>query len=148
MAFFISILRIFPHPKHFRHNLWQAAAEFQKMNVVRFLIVLLFICMSASAQVSVTVKGAPAWSKPTKERYYYLPDIETYYDRHSGEYIFLNDGYWTRGKKLPTAYRSYDLKRARSVVIRNYHGGAPYVHYSTHRVKYVRSPKYYNPGRR
>jgi len=123
-------------------------AGIPKTNAVRFLIVLLFICMSASGQVSVTVKGAPAWSKPTKERYYYLPDIETYYDRHSGEYIFLNNGYWTRGKKLPPSYRRYDLKRARSVVIRNYSGAAPYVHYSTHRVKYVRSPKYYNSYRR
>lgn len=99
----------------------------------------------ASAKVSVTIDKAPAWGPSVKkERYYYLPDIETYYDLDSSEYIYLHNGYWTRAKKLPAVYRGYNLQTGRTVVIRNYYGNAPYVHYSTHRVKYVRGPKYYH----
>jgi hypothetical protein len=95
----------------------------------------------AKAQVSVNVSiKAPAWGPPvTTERYYYMPDIETYYDVPTREYIYIDNGSWVRARNLPVIYRDYDLYRGRKVIINDYRGNAPYVFYNTHRVKYVKA---------
>lgn len=94
------------------------------------------------AQVSVNVNvGIPAWGVPvTTERYYYLPDIETYYDIPSREYIYLRDGLWVRSASVPVIYQRYDFHRGRKIVITDYRGNAPYAFYNVHRVKYVPGP--------
>lgn len=104
---------------------------------------LLLVFNLSNAQRSITVYGkAPDWGPSvTTERYYYIPDLETYYDVRSREYIYLNDGIWVRRTSLPTAYRNYDLYAGRKVIINDYSGNAPYVYYSTHKVKYVKSYK-------
>lgn len=106
---------------------------------------LLMLIQVANAQVSVSVNiGTPAWGPTvTTERYYYMPDIETYYDIHSREYIYVNNGYWVRQRTLPVAYRDYDFYRGRTVIINDYRGAAPYVHYTTHKVKYAKGPKHW-----
>lgn len=107
-------------------------------------LVMLFQVSTAQVSVSVNIGTAPAWGPSvTTERYYYMPDIETYYDIHSREYIYLNNGYWVRHRTLPVVYRDYDLRRGRTVIIHDYRGRAPYVHYTTHKVKYVKGPKYH-----
>lgn len=106
---------------------------------------LVMLFQVATAQVSVSVNiGAPAWGPAvTTERYYYMPDIDTYYDLSSREYIYVNDGYWVRRRTLPVVYRDYDFYRGRTVVIHDYRGAAPYVHYTTHKVKYAKGPKHW-----
>lgn len=112
------------------------------MKTMRFLWLgaLLLSCGLSQAQVSVTVNSrAPVWRPPvTTERYYYIPEIETYYDVRSSEYIYVNDGMWVRRRSLPVVHRNYDLNGCRKVVINDYRGNAPYVYYTTHKVKYVK----------
>jgi len=110
------------------------------MKTLKFFLALTLLSFSYSgAQVSVTVNsGIPAWGVPvTSERYYYIPDIETYYDLSSREYIYLRDGIWVRSATVPAPYRDYDFYHGRKIVINDYNGNAPYAFYNIHRVKYV-----------
>src|SRR5690606_41302109 len=98
-------------------------------------MMMLFQTAKAQVSVSVNIGTAPAWGPAvTTERYYYLPDIDTYYDIPSRQYIYVHDGYWVRRPHLPVAYRDYDFRRGRPVVIQDYRGAAPSVHYTTHHV--------------
>lgn len=107
-----------------------------------FLICVLMSTTYSFAQVSVNVNvGIPVWGVPvTTERYYYIPDIETYYDIPSREYIYLHDGVWVRSVNVPVIYRHYDFHHGRKIVINDYRGNAPYAFYNVHRVKYVPAP--------
>ncbi|HYM93507.1 MAG TPA: hypothetical protein VET23_05160 [Chitinophagaceae bacterium] len=42
-------------------------------------------------------------------RYYYLPDIETYYDLSTHEFVYLDNGQWLFSRGLPSLYSSYNL---------------------------------------
>jgi hypothetical protein len=111
------------------------------MKTLKYLIAatVLFNFAYTRAQVAVNVNiGIPAWGVPvTTERYYYIPDIETYYDIPSREYIYLHDGVWVRSVSVPVVYRNYDFYRGRKIIINDYRGNAPYAFYNVHRVKYV-----------
>jgi hypothetical protein len=111
------------------------------MKTLKLLVsgILLFSFFFSSGQAIIqTSRNIPAWGVPvTSERYYYLPDIETYYDIPSGQYVHLRDGNWVRSNTVPAAYRNYDFQRGRKVVINDYRGNAPYTYYNVHRVKYA-----------
>jgi len=123
------------------------------MKTIRFLtlgILLAFTAIS-NAQVSVSVNinaPAPAWiAAPVPQaQFYYLPDIQVYYDRPAAQFIYLDRGAWIRSRSLPAAYRGYDLHRGRTVCITDYHGNAPYSYYKSHRTRYG-SPRYHAPVR-
>lgn len=112
----------------------------------QFLIAIAFFTcsiMQAQVQVNVNVGTPPAWGPAgyTEVRYYYLPDIYTYYDVSTGHYIYLSNGKWTRATVLPVAYRNYNLYNGYKVVLHNYRGATPYVYYNTHKVKYPKGYK-------
>ena len=110
------------------------------MKTLKYFIVCALMSTTYSfAQVSVNVNvGTPAWGVPvTTERYYYIPDIETYYDIPSREYIYMHNGVWVRSVSVPVIYRNYDFHRGRKIVIHDYNGRAPYAYYNVHRVKYM-----------
>jgi len=99
----------------------------------------------AQAQVSVSVNigSPPAWAPaPVEARYYYLPDIATYYDINTAQYVYMSNHHWVRTSALPVAYRSYDLYHAPRVVVSNYRGNAPYVYHTTYVKRY---PSHYRP---
>ena len=106
------------------------------------ITMILFVSSSIRAQVSVNlnVGTPPVWGPVvTTEEYYYLPDINSYYDIRQSQYIYLNNGNWIRSGTLPRRYRSYNLNTGHVVVINDYHGRNPYVHYKAHKVKYYKN---------
>lgn len=113
------------------------------MKTIKFTIalVLFFITtgMTAQAKVNINFGTPPVWAPtaPVKVQYYYLPDIETYYDVPSKQYIYSRNGVWTRSTSLPDRYRAYDLYKGRTVYLNDYRGNTPYVFYKQHRVKYA-----------
>ncbi|AWH85358.1 hypothetical protein HYN59_09630 [Flavobacterium album] len=112
------------------------------------LSVIAFVtCTFSQAQVSVNINlgNPPAWgpSGYTEVRYYYLPDIYSYYDVGTHEFIYTKNGTWVRTTALPPAYTRYNLYNGYKVVLTDYRGATPYVYYKTHKVKY---PKGYRPG--
>jgi hypothetical protein len=94
----------------------------------------------AQVSVNVNVGAPPAWGPVgySNVEYYYLPDVETYYDVRTTEYIYYGNGAWIRSRRLPPAYRGYDLYSGYKVVLTDYHGPAPYALYKTHKVKYYK----------
>ena len=73
---------------------------------------------------------------PTGERYYYLQDVEAYYDNQTSMYIYLSGDRWTRVKHLPSSYRNFNLNTANKVIIRDYNGNSPFYYYKAHKVKF------------
>jgi hypothetical protein len=79
--------------------------------------VLLFSLVSTQScgpgsRVSVGVQYAnPPWAPAYYPgvRYYYLPDIEAYYDLSDGDFVYLDNGQWLFSPMLPPMYGSYDL---------------------------------------
>ncbi|MCG2611963.1 hypothetical protein LZZ90_10635 [Flavobacterium sp. SM15] len=111
------------------------------MKAIRFLLAgFLFMTLSSQAQVSVNVNiGAPPVWGPVgyapEIRYYYLPDIEVYYDIPTSMFIYFDGGGWIRAAYLPYRYRHYDLYGAYKVCLDDY-GPNPYIYYKKHKVKY------------
>ncbi|MBK0368981.1 hypothetical protein [Flavobacterium agrisoli] len=102
--------------------------------------VLLFAASSMQAQVSVNVNigTPPVWGPAVSANvdYYFLPDIDVYYDIRQTQYVYLNQGRWIRSRNLPVVYKNYDLRRGRTVVINDYHGRTPYIYHDKHMSKY------------
>ena len=107
--------------------------------------VVLLIAGSASAQVSVNVNigSPPAWgpSGYAETEYYFLPDVQSYYDIRASQFIYYGNGQWIRSRYLPRQYRNYDLYNGYKVVLNDYHGRTPYTYYKSHKVKYYKGYK-------
>jgi hypothetical protein len=107
--------------------------------------IILFASSAIHAQVSVNVNlgSPPAWGPVgySNVDYYYLPDVEAYYDIRATQFIYLNGGTWTRSRYLPGPYRNYNLYNGYKVVLNDYHGSRPYSNFKSHKVKYYKGYK-------
>ena len=104
--------------------------------------IMLFAASTTQAQVSVNLNigTAPSWGPVghIETEYYYLPDVEAYYDIRATQFIYFGGGRWVRSRHLPYRYRDYDLNRGYKVVLNDYHGARPYNHFKSHKVKYYK----------
>lgn len=91
----------------------------------------------------VVIASPPEWGPVGYDHveYYYLPDIQVYYDIRQAQYIYYGQGKWIRSKRLPSYSRNYDLYKGYKVVLTDYHGKTPYVYYNAHKVKYYKGYK-------
>jgi len=108
-----------------------------------FLIgMVLFFAGAVQAQVSVNVHiGVPPPWGPVgfnEARYYYLPDVEAYYDVPSSMFIYNSGGAWVHRSHLPGKFRNYDLYGGYKVVMTDYHGDTPYKNFKENRTRYGR----------
>ncbi|MEN2403095.1 hypothetical protein GKZ90_0025130 [Flavobacterium sp. MC2016-06] len=114
------------------------------MKTIKIAIVGLFLIVAnaTQAQVSINVNigTPPAWgpSGYAEMEYYYLPDIEAYYDVRASQFIYFGGGRWVRTTYLPRQYRNYDLYGGYKVVLNDYHGRTPYVYFDRHRATYYK----------
>ena len=93
---------------------------------------------AAQAQVGVNINiGAPAWGPqvPYGTQYYYIPEIDGYYDLYAQQYIVYQDGYWV---PLPQLY-GYDPYQFHPVVIQ-YRGREPWLQSSYYHQRYAYQP--------
>lgn len=108
-------------------------------------IMMLFTSNLMNAQVSINVNLGmqPNWGPVgySSVNYYYLPDIQSYYDVRASQFIYLNGGHWVRSGHLPNHYRNYDLHQGYKVVLNDYHGSKPYTNYKYDKVKYHKGYK-------
>lgn len=109
---------------------------------IRFLVLastlLLAGVVASQLSISVHTGTSPSWGPAgyNEVRYYYLPEIETYYDVQTSRFIYLSGNRWVHRASLPPRYRHYNLRNGYKVVMQNYHGQAPYQHFKAHRAKY------------
>lgn len=114
------------------------------MKALKFIVIgmVLLIASTVQAQVAVSVNfgSPPPWGPVgyTGVRYYYLPDVEAYYDVQSSMFIYNTGGAWVHRKYLPAQYRSYDLYDGYKVVMTDYRGNAPYTYFTEYKTKYAK----------
>ena len=109
---------------------------------------LLFVSLFSACDIySYTTPSAqirydnPSWAPSYVQgvRYYYLPDIETYYDLSTGEFVYLNNGQWSYSQSLPPVYADFDLDNCFTVAI-DYNTYQPWMHQQYYVSHY---PRYY-----
>lgn len=114
------------------------------MKALKFIVIgmVLFLAGAVQAQVALSVNfgSPPPWGPVgyTGVRYYYLPDVEAYYDVQSSMFIYNTGGAWVHRKYLPRQYRSYDLYGGYKVVMTDYRGNTPYTYFTEYKTKYAR----------
>jgi hypothetical protein len=129
------------------------------MKKTMFIVAILmsgFIWQNANAQVSINIGIQPVWGPVGYDyvNYYYMPDIDAYYDVPAHVYVYQDGGVWVRRSYLPPAYASFDLYRGYKVVVndpnpwlRNDVYRTRYVSYKGHHDQVVirdsREPRYY-----
>lgn len=106
------------------------------------LILMVFTVVSqANAQFNVNVNlgTPPTWAPNTKvaTQYYYLPEINSYYDVPSERFLYVSNGKWVKSKKLPKKYSNYNLRHGKVIYLTDYRGNAPYTYNKKHKQKYV-----------
>lgn len=85
---------------------------------------------------------APVYDDVEEVHYYYLPDIEVYYDVWRHEYVYLNHGNWIYSAHMPAHYSHYNVNDGFVVVLnrkvyepwrqhRNYASEYPRYYYQT-----------------
>ncbi len=99
--------------------------------------------MQAQVSVNVNIGSPPAWGPAgySAVDYYYLPDIQAYYDIRATQFIYFGGGKWIRSRNLPNQYRNYNLYNGYKVVLNDYHGSRPYSNFKTHKAKYYKGYK-------
>ncbi len=92
---------------------------------------------NANAQVSVqfNINAQPAWGPGGYDvaQYYYIPDIDAYYDVAARDYVYMDNGNWVTTSCLPERYSNFDLYNAHKVVINE---SRPWMHYDRDRNQY------------
>jgi hypothetical protein len=85
---------------------------------------LLVSCLTvkvASAQISLSINigSQPAWGPTGYDRadYYYMPDIDSYYDVNAHQYVYMNNNVWIHSAALPPRYSNYDVYHGYKVVV-------------------------------
>lgn len=99
--------------------------------------------MQAQVSVNVNIGTPPAWGPVgySNVKYYYLPDVQAYYDIPAGQFIYVKNGKWFRSRNLPGNYKNYNLYNGYKVVLNDYRGSYPYYNYTTHKTKYYKGYK-------
>jgi hypothetical protein len=114
------------------------------MKALKLIIIGIVLLFAGTAQAQVSVRLnlglAPAWGPVGYDdaRYYYLPDVESYYDVQTSMFIYNLGGVWVHRRYLPSRYRDYDLYGGYKVVMRGYRGNTPYYHFNDYRTRYAR----------
>lgn len=94
----------------------------RKMMLLIVVLCIWFIPKNTNAQVSLNVNlnigSQPAWGPVGYDyvEYYYLPDIDVYYNVPAKRFYYFQGNRWIYSHKLPTRYH-YDFYNSYKVVI-------------------------------
>lgn len=96
------------------------------MKKIIFTAAIILSCLSvkiANAQVrfsiGVNIGSQPEWGPVGYDHadYYYMPDVDAYYDVNAHQYVYLNNNVWVHDAYLPGPYRNYDVYHGYKVVV-------------------------------
>jgi hypothetical protein len=122
------------------------------MKKLLFAAAFAFCCLSfkmASAQIhlsiGVNIGNQPEWGPVGYDRadYYYMPDIDAYYDVNAHTYIYFNNNVWVHSVVLPPRYAGYDVYHGYKVVINR---PEPWRYENVYRTRYARYRGYRDQG--
>jgi hypothetical protein len=109
------------------------------MQPLKLIVIGLLISFAATAEAQVSIRVnigmPPPWGPQVEDdvRYYYLPDVDAYYDINTSLFICFYNGHWVHRRHLPDRYQNYDLYHGRKIVVNNYRGNTPYSHCNYHK---------------
>lgn len=97
---------------------------------------LAYTTVTAQVNVSVNIGLQPVWGPVGYEHvdYYYLPEIEGYYDIPHRQFIYFNHGAWVHAAALPPQFGHVDLYHTYKVVINE---PDPWLRHDVYKAKYV-----------
>jgi hypothetical protein len=97
----------------------------------------------AQFDIKVNISNQPMWGPGGYDYvdYYYMPDIQVYYNVQRHRYVYMERGQWVSHSYLPQRYRNYDVYNARKVVMNE---PRPYLHHNDNRERYSESNDYSN----
>ena len=72
-------------------------------------------------------------TKISKIRYYYYPNIQSYFDSFEKIYYFKENGEWVSADELPKNYGGYSLYNLSRVAIEDFDGEEPYLLIEKHK---------------
>lgn len=91
----------------------------------------------ANAQVSLNINigSQPDWGPVGYDHvdYYYMPDVDAYYDVPNHQYIYLTNNTWTRRRTLPASY-NFNPYNSYKVVVNE---PRPWTRSTVYRTKYA-----------
>jgi hypothetical protein len=105
--------------------------------------ILLVSCLtfkSADAQLHISlglnIGSQPAWGPVGYDHadYYYMPDIDAYYDVAGHQYVYYQNNVWVHAGSLPPRYANYDLYHGYKVVLNQRN---PWEHAGNVRARYA-----------
>jgi len=109
---------------------------------MRYLLAFIAVVLMSStldAQLSIrlgfNLDRQPIWGPAGFDRaeYYYLPDIEVYYNVAQQRYYYNERGRWISSSRLPSRYRGFDLYSSYKVVLNE---RSPYRNHNRYRDQY------------
>jgi hypothetical protein len=91
------------------------------MKLKMLLPAIMVIALACVAEDAIAQKkdGPPPWAPAhgyrAKTRYVYFPQHNIYYDTQRSVYIYINNGNWEIGARLPKGVKSTTLRDSRQV---------------------------------
>ncbi len=109
----------------------------KKLVMITFLLSgLLYNKASAQAYTNVNIITQPLWG-PTgydHAEYYYIPDLDAYYDVSGGQYIYRVKKHWITVTTMPVRFKNFDFYSAHKVVLNE---PKPYMNYLGNKKTYA-----------
>ncbi|MEO8885918.1 MAG: hypothetical protein ABI367_07625 [Mucilaginibacter sp.] len=115
------------------------------MKKIIFATALIFSCMlfkQADAQLRISlgfnIGSQPDWGPVGYDHadYYYMPDIDAYYDVPAHQYVYYQNNVWIRSAGLPPRYSNYNVYNGYKVVINGQRN--PWERNNVYRARYAR----------
>jgi hypothetical protein len=113
------------------------------MKKIIFTAAILIGCLSAKfanaqlhVSLGVNIGSQPEWGPVGYDHvdYYYMPDVDAYYDVPTHQYVYLSNGGWVHRAYLPGRYRNYDVYHGYKVVVNRPN---PWLHHTEYRTRYA-----------
>jgi hypothetical protein len=101
-----------------------------------FLSALSFQAAKAQVSFSINIGSQPEWGPIGYDHadYYYMPDIDTYYDVPAHQYVYLENNSWVHRASLPARYSNYNVYNGYKAVVNERN---PWVRDNVYRAKYA-----------
>lgn len=104
---------------------------------------LLYQTSFAQGKLNVNIAIQPIWGPVGYDHveYYYLPEIQTYYNVPLHQFTYQMGNHWMTTSTLPSRYKNFNLYNTRKVVINE---PKPFMHHNEYLKRYKSNDRHSN----
>jgi hypothetical protein len=110
----------------------------KKMILTAAIFLSCIAYQKANAQISfsINIGSQPEWGPVGYDHadYYYMPDIDTYYDIPAHQYVYYENNAWVHRTSLPARYSNYNIYNGYKVVVNDQN---PWTRNNVYKTKYA-----------